>query len=219
VLDRKADAYVITLPEVETSRLLKGALFFAQGRIFQVIETNPGGYHRAREWRMTETTDVALIPGSFLSKYLPLIQTGRLLPAYRSRTELSDEGRTTCYVFPNEDLARDSAYFDVALIQSPGAYVRRQEHEPAFAATDGVHVFRLYFYRETQHGRRADLSMLQKRPLPYMPRAHTDGPGYWRLLSTWTESLPDIDMTQPMRAIRLDETLNALPVDVDPTES
>ena len=202
MFDPKAAEYIAGLPEVETARLPKGTLFYAQDRIYQVIETGSGGYHKAREWRQTEATDVALIQGSFPSRFLPLVKRGKLLPVYRTRLELTREDQPTCFVFPTESLALDAAYLDVALIQNAGAYVRNQGHDPSFAVTDGVHVFRLYFYRQSSRGRKSDLSGLQARPLPYTPRPHTEGPGYWRLLVSWTEIIPDLDITQPMRPVR-----------------
>jgi hypothetical protein len=211
MIDPKMAEYIAGLPEVETARLPKGTLFHAQGRIYQVIETGSGGYHKAREWRQPETTDVALIPGSFFSKYLPLVKRGKLLPVYRTRLELTNDDQPTCFVFPTESLALDAAYLDVALIQAPGAYVRNQGHDPSFAVTDGVHVFRLYYYRQSSRGRKTDLSGLQVRPLGFTPRPHTEGPGYWRLLSSWTEIIPNFEITQPMKPIR-----NSL-ADGDPT--
>lgn len=211
--------YIASLPEIDTSRLPQGALFFSDGRLYQVIETGTGGFHKAREWRQTETTDVALIPGSFPARHLPLVKRGKLLPVYRSRLELADQDRPSCFVFPIEALALDAAYLDVALIQSAGAYVRQQDNDPAFAVTDGVREFRLYYYRETLHGRATDLSSLQVRPLRFDPRAHTEGPGYWRLLPTWTEhSRLRLDITQPiqLRKIRGEDTLPNLPVDPPP---
>jgi hypothetical protein len=214
VLDPKASDYLATLPEIETSRLPSGTLFWAQGRIYQVIETGPSGFHKAREWRKTEATDVALIPGSFPSRYLPLVKRGKLLPVYRSRLELIHDDQATCFVFPTETLALDAAYLDVALIQTHGAYVRNQGHDPAFAVTDGVHVFRLYYYQQTLHGRKTDLSALQVRTLLFTPRPHTDGPAYWRLLPNWTESIPSAEITQQMRPAKntLDETLPTIPI-------
>jgi hypothetical protein len=202
VTDLTAADYITRLPEVETSRLPEGTIFFAQGRIYRVVETGGSGYHKAREWRQSEATDVALIRGSFPARYLPLIERGLLLPVYRSRLELTDNDQPTCFVFPVENLALDAAYLDVALIQSAGAYVRNQANQPAFAVTDGVHVFRLYYYRQSQGGRKTDLSGLLVRSLSFRPRAHTEGPGYWRLLASWTDAIPDMDVTQPMKPVR-----------------
>lgn len=196
MLDSRATAYIASLPEVDTSRLPRGTLFLAQGKIYQVIETGAGGFHKAREWRQGEATDVALIQHSFPSKHLPLVARGRLLPVYRSRIELTQDGQPTCFVFPVESLALDAAYLDVALIHSSGAYVRNQGHEPAFAVTDGVHMFRLYYYRQSAHGRLTNLSRLRERPLPFTPRPHTEGPDYWCILPTWTEVTTALDMTQ-----------------------
>ena len=214
--EHRAD-YIASLPEIETARIPQGTLFWANDLIYQVIETGTGGYHKARQWRKGENTDVALIPGSFPSKFLPLIRHGRLLPVYRSRLELTHNDEATCFVFPTETLALDAAYLDVALIQSASAYVRNQGHDPAFAVTDGVHVFRLYYYRVSDHGRKTDLSSLQARPLPFKPQLHTTGPGYWRLLSSWTETAPIPDITQQMSPVRtlpgLDETMPHVPID------
>ena len=201
--DLKAADYIANLPEVETSRLPKDTLFFAQGKIYQVIETGGSGYHKAREWRQTEATDVALIPGSFPARYLPLVKRGYVLPVYRSRLELTENNQPTCYVFPTESLALDAAYLDVALIHNGGAFVRNHGNEPAFAATDGVHVFRLFYYRVSQSGRKTNLSSLLVRPLAFHPSPHTDGPGYWQLLTSWTEIVPNPDITQQMRPISL----------------
>jgi hypothetical protein len=217
MVDPIAHNYLAGLPEVETSRLPNGTLFWAQGHIYQVIETGSGGYHKARQWRKTEDTDVALIPGSFLSRYLPLIQQAKLLPVYRSRLELTQNEQATCYVFPTEVLALDCAYLDVALIKSSGAYVRNQGQEPAFAVTDGVHVFRLYYYRRSAHNRQTDLSSLAVRPLPFKPHPHTHGPGYWLLLQSWTEDASSLEITQQIRAIPKnalggDETLPNIPI-------
>ncbi|MBN2303023.1 MAG: hypothetical protein JXQ72_01010 [Anaerolineae bacterium] len=224
MFDNQTIAYITTLPEVETARLPKGALFLANGRIYQVTETGTGGYHKAREWRQTETTEVALVPGSIPSKHLPLVRRGKILPVYRSRLELTDTDtdQATCFVFPTEGLALDAAYLDVALIQSSGAYVRNQGHDPAFAVTDGVHIFRLYYYRQSAGGRRADLSSLRARPLSFRPKLHTDGPDYWRLLPSWTEIIPHADVTQQMRAIEPpftgDETVPHMPIPPIDTE-
>jgi hypothetical protein len=216
MFDPEAAEYIAGLPEVETARLPKGTLFYAQERIYQVIETGGSGYHKAREWRQTESTDVALVAGSFPSRFLPLVKYGKLLPVYRTRLELTHDEQPTCFVFPTESLALDAAYLDVALIQSPGAYVRNQGHDPSFAVTDGVHVFRLYFYRQSSQGRKSDLSMLLVRPLPFTPRPHTEGPRYWRLLASWTELVPSFDVTQPMKPVRNslaenDQTLPHIP--------
>lgn len=127
-----------------------------------------------------------------------------MLPVYRSRIELTENDRATCFVFPTEDMALDAAYLDVALIQSTGAYVRNQGHEPAFAVTDGVHVFRLYYYRESIHGRLTDLSNLHKHALPFKPQSYMQGPDYWRLLPSWTEMTGSTEMTQArMPAVKL----------------
>ncbi|GAB4416125.1 MAG: hypothetical protein Kow00106_11660 [Anaerolineae bacterium] len=202
--------YLETLPELDTMRLPLGTLFWANGRLYQVVETGSGGYHKAREWRKTEETEVALVPGSSLSRRLPLVRRGRVLPVYKSRRELMHDDQPTCFIFPNETLALDAAYLDVALIASAGAYVRAQGREPAFVATDGAHVYRYYFFRHSAGGRATDLSALQARPLPFKPQPHTAGPLYWRLLPNWTEADPPTDRTREMRpfaTLNNDDTL------------
>ncbi|MBI5957283.1 MAG: hypothetical protein HY866_01015 [Chloroflexi bacterium] len=201
MIDTKTAEYITSLPEIDTARLPQGTLFWAENRLYQVIETGASGYHKAREWRKPDAPEVALVAGSFLSKYLPLIKRGRVLPVYKSRLELTYKDQPTCFVFPAESLALDAAYLDVALLQNSGAYVRNQGREPAFAVTDGVHIFRLYYYRTSAHGRKTDLSGLQVRPLPFLPRYHTDGPAYWRLLSHWAEENPMLEVTQQMKPI------------------
>ncbi len=216
------NAYLNSLPEVETSRLPQGTLFWAQGRIYQVTETGAGGFHKAREWRKTEKTDVALIPGSFPARFLPLVAQGKLLPVYRSRQELTNNDQPSCFIFPTESLALSAATLDVALIHSGGAYVRNHAEEPAFAATDGVHVFRLYYFRTSASGRKTNLSRLEVRPLPFTLRVHTEGPGYWQLLPGWMDTPSDLDVTQPIKPIKLtrtiEETLPNVPV-TTPDES
>jgi hypothetical protein len=199
-----ADAYIISLPEVDTARLPRGTLFVANGLVYQVTETGAGGFSKARQWRRDESTDVALIPGSFLTKYMPLVRTGRLLPVYRSRTELTNDGQTRCFVFPTESLALDSAYLDVALIMSAGAYVRNHNHEPAFAVTDGVHVFRLYYYVRSVHGRATTIANGTVEYPRCDLRPHTEGPAYWRVLPSWQENFPPSKTTQV--AVKVSQT-------------
>ncbi len=213
-----AEAYIASLPEVETARLPRGTLFLASGLIYQVTETG-GGFSKARQWRRDESTEVALIPGSFPTKYLPLVRKGRLLPVYRSRAELTDDGQTRCFVFPTENLALDAAYLDVALIMSAGAYVRNHNHEPAFAVTDGVHIFRLYYYVRSLHGRPTTIANTAlERPRCDL-RPHTEGSPYWRVLPSWQESFPPAQITQT--AIKVPQTLTpptAVPEFDAPTE-
>lgn len=202
MINTKTADYIVALPEVDTARLPQGSLFWAENRLYQVTETGASGYHKAREWRKPSAPEVALVPGSFVSKYLRLVKRGRALPVYHSRLELTEKDQPTCFVFPTESLALDAAYLDVALLQSSGTYVRNQGREPAFAVTDGVHIFRLYYYRISVHSNHMDLSSLQVRPLPFLPRLHLEGPAYWRLLEHWTDDNPPIDVTQPMKPVR-----------------
>ena len=189
-------AYLAELPEVRTSRLPEGALFWADDAIYIVSEVDARGYQKARLWRQDEHREVALVPGSLLSRHLPVIERGRVLPVYRSQNELLEDGDCSVFVFPAETLALDAAYLDDALIHRSGPYVRQQDALPAFAVTDGIHLFRLYYFRESARGRPADLSSLRNRRAGFRPRAHTEGPGYWRLLPSWTEHTRQLDTTQ-----------------------
>ncbi|SRR5690554_3455612 len=200
-------AYLAELPEVKTSRLPEGALFWAEGAIYEVSEVDARGYQKARLWRHAEHREVALVPGSLLSRHLPVIERGRVLPVYRSQHDLLEDGNCSCFVFPSETLALDAAYLDSILIQRRGPYVRQQEALPAFALTDGIHLFRLYYFRESARGRPADLSSLLDRSAGFRPRAHTEGPGFWRLLPSWTEQTRQMDTTQQsLPPIALDTT-------------
>ncbi|NDJ78339.1 MAG: hypothetical protein GYB65_18985, partial [Chloroflexi bacterium] len=114
MFDFKTEEYIASLPEVDTCRLPLGTLFLAQGRIYEVTDTGTGGFQKGREWRKGEKTEIALVPGSFPSRYLPVVERGRLLPVHQSRTELYDGDKTGCFVFPTETLALDAAYLDVA---------------------------------------------------------------------------------------------------------
>src|SRR5579871_4289470 len=191
-----ADAYLHTLLEVDTVRMPRGTLFYANKAIYQVVDTAAGGFSRARQWRRDESTDVALVPGSFLARTLPLVRKGHILPVYRSRTELTDENGPTGFIFPSEALAKDAAYLDVALIINGSAYVRNHGQEPGFAVTDGSQIFRLYYFMKSVHGRDTHIhSNIVEHPHCEL-RPHETGPMYWRLLSTWQDNLPSTRVTQ-----------------------
>jgi hypothetical protein len=191
-----AEAYLQTLPEVDTVRLPKGTLFVANRLIYHVIEAGNGGFSRARQWRREESTDVALVPNSFLTRTLPLVAKGRILPVYRSRTELTEGGSPRGFIFPSEALAKDAAYLDTSLIISAGAYVRNHEQAPGYAATDGVQIFRLYYFMKSDHGRSTHIAgNFTENPRVEL-RPHTEGPAYWRLLPSWQENFPASKVTQ-----------------------
>jgi hypothetical protein len=194
------DAYLQKLPEAPTARMPKGTLFVANRLIYEVIEVSTTGFSRARQWRRDESTDAALTPNSFLTRTLPLIDRGRMLPIYRSRTELTNSGQVRGFIFPTEALARDSAYLDTALVVGGSAYVRNHNQEPAFAVTDGVQIYRLYYYVTSDHGRPTHMiGNFVENPRCEL-RPHTEGSEYWRLLSTWKEQFPsarDTIMSMP----------------------
>src|SRR5258707_11398061 len=202
------EAYLQTLLEVDPGRMPRGTLFYANKLIYQVIETAAGGFSRARQWRRDESTDVALVPGSFLARTLPPVRKGHILPVYRSRTELTDETGPTGFLFPAEALAKDAAYLDVALIINGSAYVCNHGQQPAFAVTDGSQIFRLYYFMKSGHGRDTHIrSNVVENPHCEL-HAHTSRPMYWRLLSTWQESPPSSKVTQiatPVSPERLPE--------------
>lgn len=204
-MEPQTAAYLDELPEVRTSRLPRGALFWANGSIYEVFAVDAHGFQKARLWRQPQHAEVALVPESLLSRYLPVVAHGRMLPVYSSQNDLLDGGECSCYVFPTEMLALDAAYLDAALILRSGPYIRQQEVVPALALTDGIHLFRLYYFRQSAHGRPADLSSLRDRSLGFRPRPHTEGPGYWRLLPSWTEHAGQYDTTQQsLPAVRID---------------
>lgn len=194
-------AFLASLPEVETARLPQGTLFTSQQVIYQVIETRAGGFHKARQWRCGEETDAALVPGSFLANFLPLIARAKLLPIFPTRTDLLHNHEPLNYLFIDESQALDAAYLDVALIQSGDAYIRNHEREPAFAATDGVHVYRLYYYSRSVSGRITFDGFAKAKTLQFVPCSR--GPMYWRLLTTWRDGPSLTDETIPsFRPIR-----------------
>ena len=192
-------AYLASLPEVETARLRYGTLFTANGRIYQVVEVRAGGFHKAREWRGDEKTEVALVPGSFLANFLPVVARGRLLPVYPTRMDLTEDGEPIYYLFPGEQQALDAAYLDVALVQSKDAYIRNHGREPAFAATDGNHILRLYYYSRSVRGYSFQIEEdFHKQTIQF--RLCRFGPMYWRLLPSWQEPLPGTaDETLPRK--------------------
>src|SRR5258708_12819380 len=87
-MSQSAGTYLASLPEVETVRLPLHTLFYANGHIYEVVEVSTTGYSKARQWRRDESTDVALVPNSFLTKRLPLVKMGRILPVSRPPPKL-----------------------------------------------------------------------------------------------------------------------------------
>jgi hypothetical protein len=188
-------AFLVSLPEVDTSRLPVGTLFTADQLIYRVTETGAGGFHKARQWRKGEETDVALVPGSFLAGFLPLVARGRLLPVFPSRSDLLHNNESLHYLFQDEAQALDAAYLDVALVQSGDAYVRNHYREPGFAATDGVHVYRVYYYSRSVSGRATFDDFAKAKTIQFVP--YSRGPMYWRLLPTWRDMSASTDETVP----------------------
>jgi hypothetical protein len=193
--------YLTTLPLVPTASLAVGQLFWAN-HIYEVIEIDNRGYSRARQWRKEESTDVALIPHSRLAERLPVVEHGRLLPHYTTRDALLKDGQPVLYVFPEEQIALDAAYLDVALCgKQTSLYVRRKDHHPALEATNGMAVIREYYYMRTRHGLETNLpDIKQKSQLKLVP--HREGPLYWRLLPSWNEVPYDSQQTIAIRPVR-----------------
>ncbi|MBN1964007.1 MAG: hypothetical protein JW910_05140 [Anaerolineae bacterium] len=191
-------AFVASLPEIETARLPAGTLFTARRLIYQVTEARSGGFHKARQWRADESTDVALVPGSFLVNTLPLVAKGRLLPIFPNRAALLDEGEILFYLFPDEQQALDAAYLDAALVKSQDVYVRNHGREPAFAITDGVHLYRIYYYNRSSRGYASEASA---KTIQF--KLSSRGPMYWRLLPSWHNHAPWASETIPnMQPVR-----------------
>lgn len=175
--------FLASLPEIKTARLPQGTLFYANEVIYQVIEARGGGLHKARQWRSDESTDVALVPGSYFANFLPVVERGHLLPVFPARTDMLHNGDAQVFLFPDEQQALDAAYLDVALVQSGGAYVRNHGREPGFAATDGVHVYRVYYYSRSVQGHSTLGDFAKQKTLQFIP--YYRGPNYWRLLPSW----------------------------------
>jgi hypothetical protein len=195
-MSQTTENYLQSLPEADTARMPKGTIFVANRLIYEVVESGNGGFARARQWRHGESTDVALVPNSFLTRTLPLVARGRMLPLHRSRTELTNSGSVRGFIFPSEALAKDAAYLDVALVQAGGVYVRNHQQEPAFAVTDGVQFYRLYYFMQSDHGRPTHVpGNIVENPHCEL-RPHTEGDIYWRLLPTWQDRFPAAKQTQ-----------------------
>jgi hypothetical protein len=193
--------YLAQLPEVKTASLAKGFLFWAENRIYEVVDVDEGGYSKARMWRQGEATEVALIPDSTLAKRLPLIARGRALPQYHSREDLLINRRPPAFVFPSEQNALGAAYLDVALCgERAGVYVRRHARHAAFEATNGLNVLRRYYFSRTEAGVETDLPDI-KHTLDYALIPHQQGPMVWRLLPHWDESPHDLNQTVAIRPI------------------
>ena len=194
--------YLEQLPEVETASLAKGRLFWAENRIYEVIEVDQSGYSKARVWRHDEATDVALIPNSTLAKRLPLIARGIALPQYQSRDDLLANGRPPAFVFPSEQNALGAAYLDTALCgsQRAGVYARRHDKHAAFEVTNGLNVLRRYYFSRTKENVDTDLPDI-KHKLDYPLIPHQQGPMVWRLLPNWDESPHDLTQTMAIRPI------------------
>lgn len=213
------EAYLKTLAFVMTELMPVGALFYARPAIYEVLEVDPRGhYSRARQWRGGENTEVALVQGSTLAKRLPLVEQGYLLPPIPSREDLLLAGHFQAFVFPNEQNALDAAYLDAALCgKSSGLYPRRYDRYPAFELTNGMFVGRRYYFSQTNEGLETKLADLKTR-LKQDFTPHSEGPIYWRLLSSWTEA-PYYDMTQtiPFLAIDLDQMRENIPAYLEDT--
>jgi len=197
--------YLAQLPEVDTASLAKGFLFWAENRIYEVVEVDEGGYSKARVWRHDESTEVALIPDSTLAKRLPLIARGRVLPQYQSRDDLLANRRPPAFVFPTEKNALGAAYLDAGLCgERAGVYVRRHGHHAAFEVTNGLNALRRYYFSRTSEGVETDLPDI-KHTLDYELIPHQYGPMVWRLLPHWDESPHDLNKTVAIRPITQDQ--------------
>lgn len=200
----KPEQYLATLVEVKTTTLPIGALFVANRLIYEVVDAGTNLYHKARQWRKDESTEVALASDSSLAQRLPVVAMGRVLPPYRSRDELTENRQPLYYVFGTEQNALEAASLDVALCGvGSGLYVRRNERQPAFEATNGALIFRHYYFMRTNQHLKTNVPDI-KYGLPRPLLAHVDGPLYWRLLPSWDESPYDWEKTIAMRPIILD---------------
>lgn len=193
--------YLAKLPVVKTASLPVGTLFVANHLIYEVTEIQGDTYCKARQWRKDETTEVTLVSHSSLARQLPVIEKGHLLPSIKSRNDLLQNGRYIIFIFPTEQNAIDCAYLDVALCgASSGLYVRRVDHDPAIEATNGVTIFRRYYYSRTAQGLTTNLADIKPR-LGSPITTHREGPAYWRILPSWDEGPYDNTKTITMRPI------------------
>jgi len=202
------EQYTTTLPLVLTATLPYGALFWAENRLYQVVQVDRSGYNRAREWGKTEKTDVALIPNSTLAQRLRVVDKGRLLPVIKSRGELLQNGRAVHYVFPMQQTAQDAGSLDETLCgRNSGLYLRRHQQHSAYELTNGSQVFRYYYFYRLNEGLETNLHTLKDR-LDSPLISHKEGPAYWRLLSSWDESpYYDLNQTMAFRPVDLLERL------------
>lgn len=206
--------YLAQLPVVETAALERGTLFWAENRIYEVVDVEDG-YSKARVWRHGEGTEVALIPNSTLAGRLPLVDRGILLPTYRSREDLLARGRPPAFVFPTEQNALGAAYLDVALCgQRAGVYVRRHARHAAFEATNGLNVLRRYYFSRTKENIDTDVRDI-KYMLDYPLISHQEGPMVWRLLPHWDESPHDLNQTMALRPISEEDFRRAVEAELE----
>lgn len=195
------------LPLIDTLDMPKGAVFWADDGLYEVIEVERKGFRRARGWRKDETTDVALEPNSPLAQRYPVKRQGYLLPSFASRNALLKSGQLACFVFPVEQLALDAAHLDTALCgTSSGLYVRRHARHPAFEVTNGAFIGRQYYFTRTNQGLNTNLADLKNR-LQVTLIKHSDGEDHWRLLDSWEESPYDVMQTQAIRPVELEDTI------------
>lgn len=194
--------YLLEIPVAKTASLPLGTLFWADNRLYEVTQVEKG-YHKARQWRKAENTEVSLTNDSALAQRIPIILEGRPLPMHLSRADLLQNGRPISYVFPEEQNALDSAYLDTALCgHASGLYVRRHGQFPAFEITNGLIIVRAYYFMRTTQGIDTQLSVLKSR-LSDSLTPHREGPTYWRLLPSWSESPYVIEQTIAMRPVEL----------------
>ncbi len=198
--------YLSTLPVMKTAELSVGTLFVAGRVIYEVTEIQSDTYRKARQWRKDASTEVALVPNSSLARQLPVIEKGHVLPTIKSRNDLLQNGRYIIFIFPTEPNAIDCAYLDVALCGAiSGLYVRRVDHDPAVEATNGVTVFRRYYYSRTAQGLKTHLADIKPR-LGEPITTHLEGPLYWRVLPNWDEGPHDNTKTISMRPLNFNIT-------------
>jgi hypothetical protein len=204
------ETYLASLKTVETTSLPIGALFVANYLIYEIIDSGINEDHKARQWRKSQATEMALSTESSLALRLPVIIYGKWLPPYPSRDDLRVGGEPLIFAFTTEQNALEAAFLDVALCGSKSSlYVRRNERTPAFEVTNGLLLFRQYYFMRTTQGEKTNLPdikhQLDKRLLP-----HHQGPLYWRLLLSWDESPYDLDQTVAYDPAYIEEMLRRL---------
>ena len=206
------DRYLESLQTVKTATLSVGELFVSNRILYEVIDSGLKDQLKARQWRKNERTEVALAVDSPFAQRLSVIAEGKKIPVFDSRERLRHGGVAWSFVFTIEQNALEAAFLDVALCGPRASlYVRRNGKYPAFEVTNGIMLFREYYFMRTNNSEKTGLADI-KHELEHTLIPHRHGPYYWRLLSSWDESPYDLDKTVAYTQDQLDDLLRKLEI-------